>query len=511
MIRVMIVEDEPPIMRVISKFVESFSDEFKVTATAMNGKKALEILETEEVDVVFTDIKMPVMGGLKLTEHIRERWPEMIIIIISGFQDFEYARTALKFQVYDYLLKPIAEDNIHTVLKKVEGVLSVKDKEKQRQKIINLINENHNENPAEKTDNHQEPGYAVILICVGPYPLIPNDSMIPAKSIWEEVNIEEKLTEILLSEENMMCFNGKSAAEMAVVFEAEDEKRIVQAVGELAEMLQSSSSLPVTLVTTHQITKLSNVGEVLKALREKLYIRIKLFASQVVWLDDKEEKENNTLGAVLDTKLIAETIYSASRGESSQLSSYVHTALIKLTEAGFTQLQIVSFFNTVLSTIYLQSQSVNKDTSMLKMDLDIALSNAADAESLAKEISFMILEASGAKGQSVDKNNITDIAQTIEEYLQNNYKESITTNMLSKKFGFVPSYISKLFRAYKGMSPSEYLTYYRIEKSKQMMLSNPDLLWKEVARMVGFNDQYHFSKTFKKQTGIWPTEYVVKK
>jgi len=497
----MIVEDEPPIMRVITKFVESFSNNFKVVATAINGKKALEILENEQIDIIFTDIKMPVMDGLKLTEHIRERLPETIIVIISGFQDFEYARTALKFQVYDYLLKPVAQDNINNVLGRIENELLAKDKEQERQQIINLMNENY----VDHADKILEPRYAVFLICAGTFPLTPNDSMLPAKGIWGEVSIENKLIEILLAEENSMCFNGKSAAEMVVVFETRNEKRISEVASQLLERMKANSCLSITIVAASQIVKLSDIGQILKALRDRLYVSIKLFKSQIVWIGSEHEN------SYLDTKMIVENIYATIKTDSGMLPISLLAAINRFGDVGFTQLQVVAFFNNIINSIYLKNEPPNKDTSSLKMDLDIAISNAVDDKALAKDIAFIMLEANHEEINSSEKVSIPDVAQKIEEYLKNNYKEPITTNMLSKKFGFVPSYISKLFRVYNGMSPSEYLTYYRIEKSKQIMNRQPGLMCKEVAVMVGFNDQYHFSKTFKKQTGMWPTEYIAKK
>ena len=507
MIRVMVVEDEPPILRVITKFIASFGETFKVTATAINGQKALEILKNEPVDVVFTDIKMPVMNGLKLTQHIRENYADMIIVIISGFQDFEYARTALKFQVYDYLLKPIAEKNIHEVLDKIENELLVMDKEKQRQRIMSLINEK----PVEETNVMMQIGYGAFLICIGPFPLIPNDSMLPARKLWEEINIETELKTILLSEEISMCFNGKSASEMVVVFETKNEERIFEAARELFKRLELICGSFVTLAAARHVIKLNDIGEVLNVLRDKLYVEIKLFNSQMLWIDEEVQQTPITL----DTKLMTDTICAAVKSEGNTLKDSVLEVLKKFIETGFNQLQVVSFFYGLMNEVNQQNKASNKDASFLKMDIDIAVSNGIDDKGLAKDIAFMLKELSESDEVINEKGGIKDIAQHIaqqvENYLQNHYQESITTNMLSKKFGFVPSYISKLFRSYKGMSPSEYLTYYRIEKSKQILLSQPDILCKEVARMVGFSDQYHFSKTFKKQAGIWPTEYAARK
>jgi YesN/AraC family two-component response regulator len=501
MIRVMVVEDEPPIMRVIIKFIESFGEEFKVVATAINGKKALEVLEKEEIDVVFTDIKMPVMDGLKLTEHIKEQMPEIVVVIISGFQDFQYARKALQFQVCDYLLKPISQEAITTVLEKISKDLIIKSEAKQRQQIIHFMNESRTEKP----NKEAESDYAIFLICIGSFPLVPNDSMLPARDFWDRVIMDEKLSKVLAKEENSMCFNGKSAAEMVVVAELKTQERIIEVADKLMEQLKTNNALPITLVSSQNLIKLSHIGKVLKTLRTKLYVNTQLFTSQILWLEKEEMQSKNRL----DTKMIIETIHSAI--DSSELTNSIVTALTKFSDSGFTQLQILTFLDNIINGQYFKNNIFNKDTSALKMDLEIAVSNAIDEKSLAKEIAFIMVGASHQEEKTNEKGSTPDIAQKIEEYLKSHYQESITTNMLSKKFGFVPSYISKLFRTYKGMSPSEYLTYYRIEKSKQIMLKEPEVLCKEVANMVGFSDQHHFSKTFKKQTGMSPTEYATKK
>ena len=87
------------------------------------------------------------------------------------------------------------------------------------------------------------------------------------------------------------------------------------------------------------------------------------------------------------------------------------------------------------------------------------------------------------------------------------YYKNITSDVLSKEFGFVPSYISRLFKRQKGVSPNEYVTKYRIEKAKKLIEENKDLRIKDIADAVGFKEAYYFSKTFKRETGMWPTEY----
>lgn len=106
-----------------------------------------------------------------------------------------------------------------------------------------------------------------------------------------------------------------------------------------------------------------------------------------------------------------------------------------------------------------------------------------------------------------DPDRYEQLANEVEEYLINNYNKNITSDVLSKEFGFVPSYISRLFKRQKGVSPNEYVTKYRIEKAKKLIEENNDLRIKDIADAVGFKESYYFSKTFKRETGMWPTEY----
>lgn len=95
----------------------------------------------------------------------------------------------------------------------------------------------------------------------------------------------------------------------------------------------------------------------------------------------------------------------------------------------------------------------------------------------------------------------------IDQYIRRNLTDGINNHLLSDKFGLAPSYLSKLFREYKGMSPTDYLFYLRIEKAKELMETQSDLFTKDIATITGFCDPFHFSKVFKRETGLSPSEY----
>ncbi len=118
--RVFVVEDENLIAKNIAKNIEAENPAFKVTGIFSNGEDALAAIREQPPEVVFTDISMPVMGGLELAAAIHESFGHVKCVIITGYADFEYVKEALHQDVEDYLLKPVNKEELAGVLKKLE-------------------------------------------------------------------------------------------------------------------------------------------------------------------------------------------------------------------------------------------------------------------------------------------------------------------------------------------------------------------------------------------------------
>ena len=116
MYHTMIVDDEPLMRTYLAQSIPAFSALFDVSAVAKDGREAMELLKKSSVDVVITDIKMPEVDGLSLAKHIHENYPGITVIVISGFSDFEYAQKAIRYNVKDYLLKPLVDKTLIDLL-----------------------------------------------------------------------------------------------------------------------------------------------------------------------------------------------------------------------------------------------------------------------------------------------------------------------------------------------------------------------------------------------------------
>ena len=137
MLKVMIVEDEAAIRKGLKSLVEEVIGGFTVVAEAGDGKEALQIIERVLPDLLVTDIRMGQMNGIEMIKRIRDNHPELPIVIISGYADFEYAKQALKYRVTDYILKPVDRVELAQILKRLKKEIDDVKVEKKQKAAIN--------------------------------------------------------------------------------------------------------------------------------------------------------------------------------------------------------------------------------------------------------------------------------------------------------------------------------------------------------------------------------------
>lgn len=124
---VIIAEDEILLLDNLIKKVNDSNTDFEVIGKAQTGTQAYELIKQLHPDLLITDIRMPVMDGLELIKQVRDHYPHMDIIIISGYSEFEYAKTAIKYHVNDYLLKPIDAESIEKVLLELQNKIHLRN------------------------------------------------------------------------------------------------------------------------------------------------------------------------------------------------------------------------------------------------------------------------------------------------------------------------------------------------------------------------------------------------
>ena len=142
-IRILIADDETHIHNKITKIIESNHEHYEVVNTVKNGLEALAYVKKNPIDLIITDIKMPEMSGIEFISEIRDQYPLIKVIFITGYEEFEYAKKAIRLNASDFLLKPIKASELNRILN--ELIIEF-DKEKEIDFGIGLSNQTSIEN-----------------------------------------------------------------------------------------------------------------------------------------------------------------------------------------------------------------------------------------------------------------------------------------------------------------------------------------------------------------------------
>ncbi|BBI35528.1 response regulator [Cohnella abietis] len=498
-LNILIVEDEPPIARSLKIMIEQFPN-MKVVACAAQGVEALKWLEREEIDIVFTDISMPVMGGIELMSKIHDQYPDIVTVVVSGYQEFEYVRSALQYKAFDYMLKPVFKPDLHQLLDKIGQTIRISKKAIQKRQLLGLLNRTPRAIPFHDA-LPSLPWYTVAVVCAGTLPNVYSDSKIPAREYWSNIEWNDVLS---LGNEahHFWVLDGRTAAEKVIVgafMRMEDRLLLEQLYAKLPE------DLFVTMVIGPAMAQKEEIAEMNDALRSILYRTVSIGQSQICFVEASELKDRSMQEQrlMLDSSEIESLVLNLNRAQLDAAEQTLRDLFDRCSEKKVPQAELESLLLQIVHRV--ARFSAGQDVNLIEVEIEIGetIMQAVSYESLLKD-AIDLFEKVGKQYKAED---IPPIVLDVEQYIQEHYAESITNIDLSKRFGFVPSYITKLFRAHRGMSPSQYMTRIRLEKAKEIIRSQPRLMLKEIAEMVGYNDPLYFSRVFHKEVGVWPSEY----
>jgi len=499
-IRIMIVEDEPPIARSLARMIERANEQYLVEAFAVQGAEAVELIRKQPIDIVFTDIRMPVMDGIELLEFLDRDYPEVRKVAVSGYQDFDYVRKAMQFRAVDYLLKPVSEAELSVLLEKLSAEWKESRESRQQRQLSDLL---HYRKTIDSSALWCSRFYAAGIVCAGSFPIAPSDILSPASDFWERTDIEGQLRSLLREEEQGWIVQGKSIAEKAVVVGFEDERR-AEVLERLFDELRMQETAWITMVGSASVTGINVIGRLYPELRSLLYQSTVLNHSQWMLLEPNAGKSPNRVDTLPDS--FNQTIEAI----ASEWGNRQWERLNRELQEWFAACEAVRLPQTELvqaiTAIAVRLQSRLKQTIPLsELDFEIreAVTNARHYDDLRGNLLSVFEHAS----QDSANPGVPDVVAEVERFLLKHYAEPITGDSLASRFGFVPSYIGKLFRVHRGMSPAQFLIRTRIDRAKELLRQRPDLQIKEISELVGYHDPLYFSRVFQKETGIRPSEY----
>jgi len=504
--KVVVVEDEPLILENTIKKIEAANPHFKVVGSAFDGRQALSVISDINPDILFTDIRMPIMDGLELIMEAAAKYPEMRVVIFSGYNDFEYAQKAIKYGVKEYLLKPISMDHLKDILGRFYNELETCADLQGLSSLNKVINGFQETCPPPLFNGCV---FKLFLICIGNK--IDNISSRSSRMLYNEywnhvqLNSFDKLaTEEVIGwwiintkvvNEKFLAIAVKSGSNTNKISTADNIKNIVS---------EEVKPLPVTVCTDLSTAAYTEIWTVSQTLKTLLNNHIVPWESKLLVQGKIENPptQNCILGKATENKILA----FIQNNNKNLLKNELYSLLKeweslkipqKIIEKKIQQLINIFHRNTVNLSVedifYLESEIYEK--------LSISTDFNTFFEDFWKIVEYIIFNSERDNDSSIE------VIESLVSYFQANFTEPLSLISIASKFNMSPEHLTRTFKRYKGDTPLHYVINLRIEEAKRLIESNPGLDLKSVSEIVGYDDQHYFSKTFKKLTGLSPSEY----
>lgn len=497
---VLIVDDERIIRQGIKTFIPWEELGCALAGEAENGKQALEIMEEKDIQIVITDIRMPFIDGLELSREIRDKHPDCRIIILTGYEDFEYAKKALHYQVSEYLLKPVGDDELTDVLRTTVGKIKAEWKKaseddrirtllnRSRKSIVSRILNNLIEGtvPGEIIEEHSEDlklkfdwngSFQAVLLSHGDF---HSEFQVPEGSLeMEHVVDGEKMSFVL--------YGGSSDKD---------------------DFWKDLNSLEIAAAAGSRVTGKENICHSYAEAREARSYLPYLFAPAIVHYTEKERFKKRFLRDLPDPlsygeveKKIVRMFRSLQPDGENLLPRLLHYLLIE----GGTRREFIRLSRRLYNIALKEAERGGIALAVGTGDIFSRVSELESWHSVLNKISEIFGRLCEMIGQARDQ-KYSSLTNRVISHIERHFKEDISLSSAAENTGVSESHISRVFKKDTGMNFVPWVNRYRVEYSKELLACG-DLKLYDIADLSGFNDYKYYAQQFKKFTGISPSDY----
>lgn len=459
--RVLIAEDEKMIRKGLKVLVERSGVPVSEILEARNGVEALEILKSTEVDLLITDVRMPNMDGMELVQAVKKLPQSPKVLVVSGYDDFNYAVTMLRGGAHDYLLKPVQRDDFYKALAKIQTLLEQDqfcEEKREEQRLMTL--QYLMLNPRREEGEYQK----LLTIAKAAFP-----------------NQPYRIRCVVPSEEmDGICIRGEGKLVYQVFFTN------AQAPVALKEMVSGYSE---------PLTGLENLN---KGYHQSLSAwKYSFFSGKTEEYDDVRPDGRCQVTA---EQLLQQAGLSRDKEVLRLLSSAGKMVLQRLC-APDDVAQLCAEFMQSIGEAY--PNQLEDDASLCRLASVWEFENWQ--QYLEAVADWLEPFCRRVEREFLDYENKNKIRQAVQ-YIQQNYHMPLNMAIVSNRVSMNYSLFSLLFKQYTGRNFVSYLQEIRIEEAQQL-LKKTDWKVNEIGRKVGFSDEKHFLKVFKSCVGVSPSEW----
>ncbi len=516
--KLLIVDDEQILRMRIKRLIEEAGLSFQHIFTAQNAIEATELFERETPEIVITDIRMPTRSGLDLAAYIHEKSPNTAVIVVTGYPEFEYARTALQYNVFDYLLKPIEPEKLVAAVLAAQHKLETDEKHERlyevfrahftenletirRQYIENLLFSS--ETPADADETRQIYG-----IALGRYRLVA----IQCGTAMETAQLESEYYCTHLAEQRI---RERLPGAVTYVFGGlvfflweirrddplDDNEALLGFLRELHGDVRSDflgvlsagiSSASDTLRDMQMLRRQTSV--VLEYMRDR-NLREMLFYEDI--------READAAGWALDTEV---ELLAAEIGVGSTAQALARFDRIIETSRAGDPSDLYSACLLIASNVCLAMRVYRGEQDMPSLVGPIIRQLTFEVAPESIEALRKWCEDASERINAVQRDTSNLLVNAVKDFIAANYAQAIGLTDAARHVGRNPSYISRLVRETTGENFTQLLTDKRMAEAKRL-LKETNLKVQDIAERTGYNNVRYFTRVFKSNANMSPNDY----
>lgn len=538
MIKVFIVEDETVIREGIKRRIDWEANGLCLVGEAGDGELAYPMIQETKPDLLITDIMMPFMDGLELSELVKREMPQIKIIIISGFEHFVYANRALKIGIVDYLSKPVDARKLLNIMIQVREQIEI---EKQKRKYIELYEmEREKKRILKKNQLFND----MISDRCSVSEIISRGLQLEIDLAAKEYNIilfqcwkEKTDVQVELSEQDIMNIIAEKLEEKqckAVYFNRESEGGAILVKGKDRDELKCVVNK--ILKTLDQVTLtwtgyryFAGIGQCFTRLRDitkcyyqankafayRLFDQTKnvVFSAELQDIDKDQGMRMNMdeidLGR-MDKDILEDFLKN---GSQQEVADFIDTYIESIGKANMDSMIFRQYIvlDTNFAALRFLKKIGNKEERLKEHHTKVGdlLTNISSRE-LTRNYLIKIVDLCIESRDQMSKSRLEGWIEDAKDYINEHYgDEKISLNAVAAYVNVSPNHFSRVFRQVEGKTFVEYLTQTRLNKAKEMLRCS-SMKTSEIGSRLGYRDAHYFYYIFKKEVGCTPKDYRMK-
>lgn len=534
-IKVFLVEDEMVIRRGIKNSIDWEKEGYIFCGEASDGELAYPMIIKEKPDILITDIRMPFMDGLELCKLVKKELPNIKILILSGYDEFDYAKEAIRLGVTEYLLKPISSRQL---LEALNGVSESIRREKEDKDLVRKYMEEMRENT-----EHEKQKFFEQMIAGN---LSMADALETGKKY--EMNLSAGMYNLLLfrftlGEENRKSGELLGEAEYAIeklterleyVFEfqrgvegwafllmADNEEQMSERVKELSkdleEIMKNYSTIAYFGGIGQPVARLRELEESFREAERALAARFTMELNRIISVEDIRMAQNvdtlddieiTSFGEIEKTRTMLEKFLN--NGAEDEIDEFVDVYINELPEENLKSVlmrqYIIMDAYIVMMSFCEKIEGIEGEMQAQSEELKNSMKTSQTLEEIKNYIRMLLKKIIGVR-DTISGRRYSDIIEIAKDQIRKTYmSDEISLNTIAAEVGMSPSYFSSIFSKEMGKTFVEYLTEIRMDRAKELLMCS-SMKTSEIGYEVGYKDPHYFSYIFKKTQNCTPKEF----